>query len=361
MEQALHPLYEKWQKDVQEWDANDRRKRLEELNKCKTPGDNANYDLDLFLEHYFTTNGQPDHHKTPEPLSLEGFHDRLGLHLKAGEVPGLYTKSGGSQDNRTLCIGWDTKAVDALAASINTRAREAEKHEREMKWTQAMKAHEQFVSTLKPPPPSRGRKAKLHFDLEKCEGSYIIKCDPVTDGWKHLNSHILTMDIFPGEGNSLRANFDFGIIVGAMLLSNDEENLDDLAGSHNESGTEESDDEETKKSRKRSIKKGTRGANKGRPSKKKKITPSLSRRVFYRLRGKETGEGEILPDVEAGEIDFLNDDCTKFSAVAYEFPYLGSSVDFSGYKISNTPKGFAKDWNDYSEAAYERARIGRWQ
>lgn len=361
MEQALHPLHEKWQKDVQEWDANDRRKKLEELNKCKTPGDKANYDLDLFLEHYFTTNGQPDHHKTPEPLSLEGFEDRLGLHLKAGEVPGLYTKSGGYQDKRTLCIGWNIKAVDALAASINTRAREAEKHEREMKWTQAMKAHERFVSTLKPPPPSRGRKANPIFNLENCEGSYIIKCDPVTDGWKHLNSHILTMDIFPGEGNSLRANFDFGIIVGAMFLSNDEETLDDLVGSDNESGTEESDEEETKKGRKRSIKKGTKGANKGRPSKKKKITTSLSHRVFYRLRGKETAEGEILPDVEAGEIDFLNDDCTKFSAVAYEFPYLGSSVDFSGYKISNTPNGFAKDWNDYSEAAYERARIGQWQ
>jgi hypothetical protein len=129
MEQALNPLYEKWQKDVQEWDANDKRKRLAELNICKTPGDKADYDLDLFLEHYFITNGQPNHHKTPDPLSLGGFDDRLGLHLKAGEVPGLYTKSVGPNDNRTLCMGWNIKAADALAASINTRALEAEKHE----------------------------------------------------------------------------------------------------------------------------------------------------------------------------------------------------------------------------------------
>ncbi|KAF5566769.1 hypothetical protein FPHYL_3711 [Fusarium phyllophilum] len=349
MEQALHPLHEKWQQDVQEWDTNDRRKILEELNKCKTPGEKANYDLDLFPEHYFTTNGHPDHHKTRDPLSLEGFDDRLGLHLKAGEVPGLYTKRGGPKDNRTLCIGWDTKAVDALAASINTRAREAEKHEKEMKGTQAMEAHELFVSTLKPPPPSRGRKANPSFDLEKCQGSYIVKCDPVTDG----------------DGNSLRANFDFGIVTGAMFLPNDKETLDDLVESDDGSGTEDSEDsedeEETKKGRKRSIKKETKGANKGRPAKKKKSVTPLSRRVFYRLRGKETSEGEILPDAEAGEIDFLSDDCTKFSGVAYEFPYVDSSVEFSGYKISNTPKGFPRNWNDYSEAAYERARIGRWR
>ncbi|KAF5671952.1 AT hook motif family [Fusarium denticulatum] len=227
MEQALQPLYEKWQQEVQHWDTNDRRKRLDELNKCKTPGEKASYDLDLFLEHYFTTNGQPDHHKTPDPLSLEGFDDRLGLNLRAGEVPGF---------------GVDKRA----------RALEAEKHEKEMKWTQAMEAHEQFVSTLKPPPPSRGRKPKPSFNLGKCQGSYIVKCDPA-------------------KGNSLRANFDFGIITGAMLLSNDEETLDDLVGSDDGSETEDSndsEDEETKKGRKRSMKKNTKGANKGRPVKK---------------------------------------------------------------------------------------------
>ncbi|KAF5665605.1 hypothetical protein FCIRC_10473 [Fusarium circinatum] len=173
------------------------------------------------------------------------------------------------------------------------------------------------------------------------------------------------MNIFPGEGDSLRANFDFGIIAGAMFLSNDEDTLDDLVGCDDGSATEDSDDSddegETKKGRKRSMKKEAKGANRGRPAKKKKIATSLSRRVFYRLRGKETGEGKILPDAEAGEIDFLSDDCTKFSGVAYEFPYVGSSVEFSGYKISNTPKGFPKNWNDYSEGAYEHARIGRWR
>ncbi|KAF5601734.1 hypothetical protein FPCIR_2168 [Fusarium pseudocircinatum] len=168
------------------------------------------------------------------------------------------------------------------------------------------------------------------------------------------------MDIFPGEGNSLRANFDFDIVVGAMFLSNDEETLDDLVGSDDGSGTEDSndsEDEETKKGRKRSMKNDTKGANKGRPVKKKKCVISHSRRVFYRLRGKETGEGEILPDVEVGEIDFLSDDCTKFSGVAYYFPYVDSSVEFTGYKVSNTPQEFPRSWNDYSEAAYERARI----
>ncbi|KAF5972227.1 AT hook motif family protein [Fusarium bulbicola] len=78
------------------------------------------------------------------------------------------------------------------------------------------------------------------------------------------------------------------------------------------------------------MKKDTKGANKCRPVKTKKSVISQSRRVFYRLRGKETGEDEILPGAEAGEIDFLSDDCTKFSGVAYDLPYVDSSVEFTG-------------------------------
>ncbi|KAF9768579.1 hypothetical protein IL306_014090, partial [Fusarium sp. DS 682] len=316
MEQALQPLYEKWEKDVQKWDADDRRRRLEELNKCKTPGEKANHDLDLFLAHYFLTDGQPDQQKTPRPLSLEGFDQRLTLHLKAGEIPGLYTVSGGSGNNRTICIGWDIGSVNSLARSIDARAREAEKREREMKWEKAMEAHAQFTSTLKPPPPSRGRKAKPRFDLEQYQGSYIVKCDSVTNGWKHLNSHILTMNIFLGEEGSLTANYDFGIITGTMLLSNDEETLDDLvgdSGSDDDSAESKDNDEETKKGRKRSLVKDTKRKSKGRPVKKKKAGPSLSRRVFYRLRGKETSEGQILPDPEPGQIDFVNNNYFLYS------------------------------------------------
>ncbi|KAH7267765.1 uncharacterized protein BKA55DRAFT_685048 [Fusarium redolens] len=204
MEQVLQPLYEKWEKDVHEWDTNDRRRRLEELNNCKTLGEKASYNLDLFLEHYFTTNGQPDQHKTPEPLSLEGFDDKLPLHLKAGEIPGLYTKSGGSKDKRTLCI--------------------AEKREREMKWAKAMEAHEQFTSTIKPPPPSLGRKASRASTLKNVKG-------------RISSSAIL-----------LRANYDFRIITGAMLLYNDEETLDDPVGdSDDDSGTDDSAESEDKR------------------------------------------------------------------------------------------------------------------
>jgi hypothetical protein len=174
------------------------------------------------------------------------------------------------------------------------------------------------------------------------------------------------MNIFPGKGNSLRANYDFRIITGAMLLYNDEETLDDPVGdSDDNSGTDDSaeseDKEHTKSGGKRNLKKDTEGKTKCRPAKKKRIMPSLSRRDIYRLRGEETGEGEILSDTEAGEIDFLNDDCTKFSGLSCELPYVGSSIDLDRYKISNAPKGFVKNWNDYSGAAYERARMGRWR
>ncbi|RBR17037.1 hypothetical protein FVER53590_28834 [Fusarium verticillioides] len=86
------------------------------------------------------------------------------------------------------------------------------------------------------------------------------------------------------------------------------------------------DEEETKKGRKRSMKKG----NKVCPEKKKKIMTSLPRRVFYMLRVERRLEKARFCLTQAEEIDFLSDDCTKFSGVAYEFPYVGGNVEFSG-------------------------------
>ncbi|KAF4955686.1 hypothetical protein FGADI_4379 [Fusarium gaditjirri] len=370
MERDLLPLYKKWEKDVREWDINDRQRRLVEFDSCETPGQKASYDLHLFLSHYFTTDGQPDQRKTPEPLSLEGFCQRYQLEEMVRRIPGLCTAAGGSGNHKTICIGWNKSAVALLAADITSRALDAEKHEAEMRWEKAMDQHRQFVSTLKTPAPSQDRKGKKVFDLELCQGSYVIKCDPVTSGWQYLNSHILTMNIFAGKKSTLRATYDFGIIEGTMHLSNEDDFLVDLTDDRDDDDSQtddiaesedESEEKEITNGRKRSLAQDLKNKRKSRPHKKRRLAPSLSRRVFYRLRGQETGEGQVLPDPEPGQIDFLDDNCTKFSGLAYRFPYVGSNVEFSGYKISNTPKGFEKSWDDYSEGAYDRARMGRWR
>ncbi|KAF4445992.1 AT hook motif family protein [Fusarium austroafricanum] len=154
------------------------------------------------------------------------------------------------------------------------------------------------------------------------------------------------MNIFAGKRGGLKANYDFGIITGTMLLSTDEGILGDPDCDSHSDESEESEDEEeeTTKGRKRTLtqvakEKGKENSKPCLPPKKKTITPSISRHVFYRLYGRETGEGQVLPEAHPGQIDFLNDNCTKFFGLAYQFPYEGSNVEFGGYKISDEPKG----------------------
>ncbi|KAM0541066.1 hypothetical protein ACHAPJ_013391 [Fusarium lateritium] len=369
---------QKWESDVREWDEKEKQRKQEAFNRCTTAGEKAAYDLDLFLDHYFLTDGKPDELKTSEPLALEGFDQRLTLHLMAETIPGLHTVSGGSGSNRTLCIGWNRSAVINLARSIDSRAREAAKQLKEEKWKEAMEEHLQYVSASTSKTIRPKGKGKQRFDLRQCQGSYIIKCDVVTDGWEDLALHILTLDIYAGKDGKLTANYDFGIIEGTMLLADNEESLDAITGTLDDSDadsetedSEESEDgdedgeREQKKGRKRSLVQDTKSKSKAkgkgnRSAKRQKAAPSLSRRVFYRMRGRETGEGEILSDPEPGQIDFLNDGCTKFSGLAYHFPYVSDNVEFSGYRITDSPKGRPESWNDYSEAAYEYARGARW-
>ncbi|KAJ4268981.1 hypothetical protein NW762_003052 [Fusarium torreyae] len=377
MERTLQPLYQNWESDVREWDEKEKQRKQEALNRCTTAGEKAAYDLDLFLDHYFLTDGKPDELKTSEPLALEGFDQRMTLHLRAETIPGLHTVSGGFGSNRTLCIGWNRNAVVDLARSIDSRAREAAKRLKEEKWKEAMGEHFQYVSASTPKTMRPKGKGKQRFDLRQCQGSYIIKCDVVTDGWEDLAFHILTLEIYAGRDGKLTANYDFGIIEGAMLLADNEESLDAIAGTlddsddnsemsdSEESGGEDEDEGREKKGRKRSLVQDIKSKSKAkgkdnRSTKRQKAGPSLSRRVFYRMRGRETGEGEIFSTPEPGQIDFLNDGCTKFSGLVYHFPYVSDNVEFSGYKISDSPKGKAEDWNDYSEAAYEYARGERW-
>ncbi|RSL53514.1 hypothetical protein CEP54_010386 [Fusarium duplospermum] len=383
MERKLAPLHKKWEDDVRAWDARKKQKEDEAFNKCTTPGERANCDLGRFLDYYFLTNGEPDQTKTPEAFAVYGFDGRASLHHMAERIPRLHTMSGGPDKNRTLCIGWSHSAVSCLAMAIGRQAYEEEKKKEESKWEEAMKAHQHYLSKSGQGSSSQGKKKPAgkskpaqRFELGRCIGSYIVKCDAVSDGWSSMSD--FTMDICEGKGGTLMADYYFGIIKGAMLLSQNEETLDALTGAGDDSDDgsgdvsdseesddddeeEEDDDDERPKTKKRmpkhigASKKGAASA-----SKRRKLTPSLARRVYYRLRGLETGEGQILPDSEPGHLDFIGDSCTKFVGLAYYFPYVGKNVEFRGYKVSDVPKRRAAGWDDFSWGSYESARRGRW-
>lgn len=67
----------------------------------------------------------------------------------------------------------------------------------------------------------------------------------------------------------------------------------------------------------------------------------------------------MFVDPHEGYFDFTDDTFTAFKGKA-DIPYLGTSVDIEGFKIASGARNQAEDWGTFSEAAYERARVGRW-
>ncbi|KAH8683847.1 hypothetical protein BGZ61DRAFT_455347 [Ilyonectria robusta] len=362
MRRDYEPLQQAWERDVRAYDAKKKYQDDDKFAKCTTPGQRASLDLNRFIEYYFLTDGQPDQAKTTKPLAVHGFGDRASLHRIAERVDGLHTVSGGTGMDRTLCIGWHLGAVRSLAEGISAEAAKIRKQQQDSKWENAMEAHRQYVKQSQAP----------SFDLQRCRGSYIVQCLPVSNGWSETRDITFTLDVCRGTKGTLIADFQFGIIEGTMLLGLSDEVLDNIAepeshsddcGSPDDDDDEEEPDQDQKGKGKKRLAKAVsnekaRGA--GHDAKRGKMMPSLSRRVYYRLRGRETGEGQILPDIESGHLDFMSDRCARFEGLADYFPYVGRNVEFRGFKVSDKPRKKAADWDAFSYQAYEYARKARW-
>ncbi|KAM0255374.1 hypothetical protein ACHAQJ_005816 [Trichoderma viride] len=364
MRRDYEPLYQKWESDCAAWSDAKKRREDEAFERCKTPGEQAAFDLHRFMDRYYLTDGKPDQTKTPESLALHGFdHMTWRLSSMVREIPGLHTRSGGISQPYTHCIGWNREEVFGLAKSITDRANEAEKALRKTKWEQQLKIHQKYIARMQPNETTDGAdEGSKPFDLDRCKGSYVIRCDEITNGWNSdITGHTLTMDISSTRGNMLRADFNFGVIRGTMHFSLSEDTLkgifdEDDSGSETSSDDEEDeydkDDEDgideqestggkKRKQSKTSIAQATGSAVSRHANAKRRKTallPSLSRRVYLRLHGYETGEGEVLPYPDPGHIDFLSDGCATFAGLMYHLTYVGDNVEFLGYKISDQPR-----------------------
>lgn len=126
-----------------------------------------------------------------------------------------------------------------------------------------------------------------------------------------------------------------------------------------DSDDDEEEEEAIANSRKRKAAPAKGKAARGRPPKKAK-TSGKPTNFFIRLRCKENGEGQIYSDAEKGTIKFNKAD---FSTLTGEvgMPCVGSAVAFTGRKVSFRPPVLLDSWDSYSEAASERARVGRWR
>ncbi|KAK8163814.1 hypothetical protein IWX90DRAFT_415638 [Phyllosticta citrichinensis] len=342
MRREYGPMLQDWRRETLAWESRQRQKQVLQrqrqdlaFSRCKPPTERANQDVDRFIEFYFYTNEVPDPSKTPEPLALNGVerYDRMELHRDAEEVRGLHTASGGS------------------AYQFDRRADQEKRRQREAEWEASLNAHEDYVA-----------------ESRRYEGSYIIQCDAIINGYPTENE--LSLDICPGSSGSLEAAYDFNIIEGTMLLAlsddevanladsdGDEDDYDDYDGYENYEEEEEEEEEDLQP-----IPNGKRSApDASGPAKRRRIEPSNPRRLYFRMKGREAREGERFSNAESGHIDFLDDDCTKFVGLMYECCLLGRNVEFKGFKVSNTPEKEPEDRSTFSGAKYEYERRARWR
>ncbi|KAK4234166.1 hypothetical protein C8A03DRAFT_18879 [Achaetomium macrosporum] len=403
MRRDYEPAFRDWAARAAAWEAEQQEWKDAAWEKCSTPAERATQDLDRFLSYYFLTDGRPDPSKTKEPLALYGFEDRFALHRKAERILGLETVSGGEGEMRTICIGWDRTAVWRLAQQIDSRSWERQKEKERALWDDAMEEHRRLVEeTRQQGGPKVVRLSPEPHNLQKCKGSYIIRCERVAE--EYPSQSLFTLDVGRGRGPNPRVldgALGFSFFQGTMLLAleQDREWLDEFVGDSGSKGEEDDEEEEApsedddhdepdyqdgdtdnddevdeesddggdeegdeadERSHVGSTKKrktAWSGMAHERPKKKAK---SAARRLSILLRGRETGMGEILPEPEGGYLEFLDDMFTHFKGKV-DLPYVGKAVEIEGFKVALRAKRAAEPWENFSEDAYEYARVARWR
>lgn len=233
----------------------------------------------------------------------------------------------------------------------------SEEHEDD-EWEEVMQEHRDFVAKYK---KGKGKKSQPP-NLEKCKGSYVIRCDELSGGWDNCNE--LSIDIDSGATpNILVAAADFGIYECTMLLSFSEAELDtyvNTAGENEDSESEDPDEgmlQPTASKKRKAPPPPKRG--RGRPKKQPKTSDTTSKRLFFRMRGRDTSEGQIFYEPERGHLDFTDDDFVAFRGIM-ALPAVGRKVPLEGFKINEKATSSAEAWSNFSEKVYEEERVSRW-
>ncbi|KUI56172.1 Origin recognition complex subunit 4 [Cytospora mali] len=247
------------------------------------------------------------------------------------------------------------------------------------KGTQAANTKAATATTTAPKPRGRPRKsdaseavkaiqtAKAPVKVASIVGGYAITCEAISTEWPDQGDD-LGLDISESSTPGVyEGSFDFGILEGAMVFSSDEALLNSYVKMLEADGLDESSDEddedEDEDEDEPTITGGKRKATstaRGGTAKKVRKEPSPGLKFHILWRGRETGEGEIHPEPEQGTIMFSNKSYTKFTG-EIDLPFVGDGVKFTGEKVTDQANTGSTSWNEFSEAEYERTRIGRWR
>ncbi|ETS84748.1 hypothetical protein PFICI_02773 [Pestalotiopsis fici W106-1] len=300
------------------------------------------YHPEWIAPRYFLTSGQPDRSKTTTVVDIPC--DRSDFQMKrvceaAAKVEGLHFAKGSLDKNKHVFLGWDEAAVKKAAEDFVVEADAAAKAADEQKHQQRIKSQGKYLCTLDEPE----RVAQGFSPV----GKYEIECEEITDQWPE-DSKKMTMNIHPTNVQGLyKAQFDFGILVGVMIISRNVEDIkkyrrisDDEDESEDDEENEETNNAPTGSKRKAPPVTG--------PRKEAKVDDAEPSPFKYelRLRARETGEGDIFPDPCKGTIIFGDDKFTWFKGSA-TLPCVGDEP-FRGYKVADKPVDKRWKWETFS-------------
>ena len=341
----------------------------------KLSGEELWGDPGWIMEKYFVDgSGNPDSTKTTEVVGIpypRYSNYRTGQLLKAASrVRGLHEATGFGS-TQTIYLGWNEHTVKKAAKNHATKEARADRAKADAREEERASKHELYLTNAQKP--------KFGPSATSPIGQYIVDCEEIERNWDELTDN-MTLDIraTPTAG-IYQVNFNFGIIEGVMMLSSDEGILDEFCAQQEDDDDFDSDDEDEDEDededgsqdesadekaavgskRKAAVTKGK--AISGRSSKKAKAAGAgKPRKYFLRLRSRDTGTGEINPMAEEGTIKFNGPNLSSFTGEA-SLSGIGQRVVFTARKISAVPPSSWDSWGNYSEAAYERARVGRWR
>lgn len=343
------------------------------LNKL-TPEQLSSYP-DWVMERYFLSSGRLDHTKTTTvvgiPLPRESSYRVSQIHEAASKVTGLYQATSLGPKTQTIFMGWDSVAVGRAAkshAAKETKELHVAEKEQEDERTEM---HTDYLNTLK-----RKKGPRTCSPV----GSYIIDCKQIEGEWPDRAGN-LSLDIRQTkEPNVFEASFDFGVLEGVMIISAEKNaleqycsQLDREAQSDGDEGADWSEEEDEDREKIEvddevaNNRKPTAGSKRraealpghGPPPKKPKARAAQPRTYLLKLKCRETGESVIQSTEERGTIKFKDEKLASFIGNA-NLPCVGQGVPFTARKISDTPACPGNSWADYSERAYEYARVRRW-
>ncbi|RDL33702.1 Uncharacterized protein BP5553_08070 [Venustampulla echinocandica] len=343
---------------------------------CKLTPEELSSQPELVIDRYFLSSGRPDHTKTTTvvaiPLPQNSLYRSSQMREAANKVTGLQQATGLGPKTQAIFMGWDSVAVGNAAKSHAAKeAKELHAAENECEDERA-EIHTDYLNTLK-----RKKGPRTYSPV----GSYIIDCEEIEGEWPDL-ADVLSLDIRQTEKyNVFEASFDFGVLEGVMIISAEKHALEqycsqldreaESGGDEDEDDWSEEEDEDRKKDevedKLENSRKPTTGSKRraealrghAPPPKKSRARAAQPRTYLLKLKCRETGEGVIQYTEEEGTIIFKDENLASFLGNA-NLPCVGQGVPFTARKISDAPARPRNSWADYSESAYEYARVARW-